>query len=235
MFTRKLGAAIIAHAAAGSTSLRQVLAGSIQEIARLHPECDLTRAGTPSAAVAILRLDSEQLRYLVLGDVTVVLDIDGEITTISDQRRSASTARERAEVDRYPIGSHEKTAALIGMKHAELAARNTQGGYWIAAADSTVTKHAITGKVPTSAVKQLAMLTDGVARYVDLFRIADWAAVLKVLRRSGPRWFVEKLVRPIEAADPQGVRYPRNRCSDDATVVFIELTGVTDTVDRHRI
>lgn len=89
-YTRKLGAAIIAHAAARSTPLRQVLTDSIRDVAALHSECDLTHPGTPSAAVAIVRLGSEHLHYLVLGDITVVLDIDDDITVISDQRISAS-------------------------------------------------------------------------------------------------------------------------------------------------
>lgn len=231
-YTRRLGAAIIAHAAARSTPLQQVLADAIRDVTVQHTECELTHPGTPSAAVAILQLDSEHLRYLVLGDVTVVLDIAGEITAVSDHRISASAARQRAEVDRHLIGSTEKATALIAMKHAELAARNTQGGYWIAAADPTAAKHAITGDVPIATVDRLAVLTDGAARYVDLFGISDWTGVLRTLSNSGPRWFLDHLVRPIEAADPLGVRYPRNKCFDDATAVFAELADAADAVDR---
>lgn len=227
-YTRKLGASIIARAAARSTPLRQVLADAIRDVTVLHPECDLTHPGTPSAAVAIVRLDPEELRYLVLGDVTVVLGVNGLVTAVSDQRISASAPRERTEADRHSIGSPEKATALIAMKHAELAARNTQGGYWIAAADPTAADHSITGEVPMSAVERLAMVTDGAARYVDLFGLADWATVLKVLSRSGPRGFINRLVRPIEVADPLGVRYPRNKCSDDATAVIAEFAGVPD-------
>lgn len=230
-YTRKLGAAIIAHAATQSRPLRQVLADAIHDVAMLHPECDLTHPGTPSAAAAIVRLDSGQLRYLVLGDVTVVLDIDGEITVVSDQRISDSAVLERAEVDRHLIGSPEKASALIVMKHAELAARNTPGGYWIAAADPTAATHATTGEAQVSTVKRLAILTDGAARYVDLFGHADWTDVLEVLSGVGPQWFLEKLVRPVEAADPLGVRYPRNKCSDDATAVFVELARVATAAD----
>lgn len=222
-YTRKLGASIIAHAAARSTPLRQVLADAIGDVAGLHPECDLTHPGTPSAAAAIVHLSGDLLRYLVLGDVTVVLDTDGEVSVVSDQRVGASAAPQRAEVDRYLIGSAEKASALVAMKHAELAARNTGGGYWIAAADPKATKHAVTGDVPIGTIRRLAVLTDGAARYVDLFGAADWTTALDVLSRCGPRWFIDKLVRPVEAADPLGSRYPRNKCSDDATAVFAEL------------
>lgn len=229
-YTRELGTAIIAHAAARSTPLREVLAAAIRDVTMLHPECDLTHPGTPSAAVGIVRLDSEQVRYVVLGDVTVVLDVDGEVTAVSDQRISESAARERAEVDRHLIGSREKATALISMKYAELAGRNTEGGYWIAAADPTAANHAITGEARMSTVQRLAILTDGAARYVDLFHLADWTSVLEMLSRSGPRRFLEKFVRPIELADPLGARYRRNKCSDDATVVFAQLAEVVGPI-----
>lgn len=221
-YARKLGASIIGNAASRSIPLTEVLAESIRDVAALHKDsCDLSHPGSPSAGVAIARLDGGELRYLVLGDVTVVLDTADGVTAISDQRISASAAEERAEVDRHPIGSQEKAAALIPMKLAELAARGEE--YWVAAAEPSSVQHSITGSLPMESVRRLAVLTDGAARWVDLFRAGGWDSVLGVLARNGPGWFIQRLVRPIEQADPLGVRYPRNKVSDDATVVFAEL------------
>lgn len=186
-YTRKLGAAIITHAATRATPLRLVLADAIREVASLHENCDLRHPGTPSAAVGIVRLDGDQLRYLILGDVTVVLGTIEGSTVVSDQRISASALAERAEVDRHLIGTPQKAAALIEMKHAELARRNTPDGYWIAAADPVAAGRAITGEVQMSEVRRLAVLSDGAARYVDAFKLADWPAVLDTLSRIGPR------------------------------------------------
>lgn len=220
-YTRKLGAAIIGNAASRSTPLDQVLADAIRDVAALHPGCALDHPGTPSAGVAIVRLDGPALRYLVLGDVTVALDTIDGVAVVSDQRISTSAAAERAEVDRHPIGSETKAAALVTMKHAELAARGQE--YWVAAADPSAVQHAITGSAPLGDVHRLAVMTDGAARWVDLFRAGGWGAALGALARTGPEWFIQRLVRPIEQADPLGVRYPRNKVSDDATVVFAEL------------
>lgn len=222
-YTRKLGASIIGNAASRSVPLTEVLAESIRDVAAMHPRCDLRHAGTPSAGVAVVRLNSDELRWLVLGDVTVVLDTRDGITAISDQRISAAAAKERAEVDRYPIGSEQKATALVAMKHAELAARGRE--YWVAAADPSAVRHALTGSVPMSEVRRLAVLTDGAARWVDLFRAGRWDSVLQLLARSGPDWFLRHLVRSIEEHDPLGTRYPRNKVSDDATIVFAELAA----------
>lgn len=222
-FARKLGAAILSGAAVRTTPLPDVLADAIHEVAELHPECDLTHPGTPSAGVAIVRLEGGVLRWLVLGDVTVVLDTttDG-IVTVSDQRISASATPQRAEADRHLIGTAEKAAALVAMKHVELAARNTTDGYWIAAADPTAVEHAITDEIPVDTVPRLAVLTDGAARYVDMFGLGKWDAALDAIGKQGPRAFTQ-LVRRAEESDPLGAVYPRNKTSDDATVVFVEL------------
>lgn len=226
-YTRKLGSAIVAGVAVSTDLTPTLLWEAIDDVALRHRHtCDLSNPGTPSAAVGVVRCDGDMLRYLVLGDVTVVMETAEGVTVVSDQRISASAAAERAEVDRYLIGSPEKAAALVAMKHAELAARNTAGGYWIAAAAPVAADHALTGEVPLSEVRRLAVFTDGAARYVDLFGRGTWSDVLMMLAGSGPQWFIERLVRPGEAADPLGVRFPRNKCSDDASVVFAQLAAI---------
>jgi hypothetical protein len=217
-YARHLGAALIANASQ-RTDLSAALADAIDHVAGLHPDCDLDHAGTPSAAVAIVRDEGDVMRYLVLGDVSVVFDTgEDQPLVISDNRVSHTAASERAEADQWPIGSPEKGAALLRMKHGELAARNQPGGYWIAASDPDAAHHALVGSVPKSSLRQLAVLSDGAARGVALFEILTWRAVMELLERSGPL-AVLSMVRDAESRDPLGLLYPRNKAVDDATAV----------------
>jgi hypothetical protein len=76
------------------------LATAIREVAGQHKECDLVHPATPAAAVAVLRTDGRSLEYLVLGDVTVVLDgVDG-LQIIVDDRVAATAAEHRQEAAR---------------------------------------------------------------------------------------------------------------------------------------
>lgn len=216
-FAAQLGEAIKDHAFLGLTG---ALAAAISWTAERHRgTCDLSHPGTPSAAVAIVQVDGDVLRYLVLGDVTVVIDADSGLRVVSDQRVSQTAPVERAAADAMLATDPGKTATLVRMKRAELAARNVPGGYWIAAADPTAAQHAITGAVPLSDVRQVAALSDGAARAVDLFGLYDWTGVLDVLRDAGPDELIRQ-VRAVEASDPEGVRWPRNKISDDATAVY---------------
>jgi hypothetical protein len=105
------------------------------------------------------------------------------------------------------------------MKRAELAARNRSGGFWAATSDPAVVENAIIGQVPVSEVVQLAVLTDGAARITTAFDLLDWQQTFDLLGRAGPTELVRR-VRAAESADPDGPRWPRNKVSDDATVVY---------------
>ncbi|MEU4360307.1 hypothetical protein [Promicromonospora sp. NPDC023987] len=196
------------------------LAAAIQRTADLHRDtCDLTHPGTPSAAVAIVHVAGDALRYLVLGDVTVVMETASGIRVTSDQRVSQTASAERAVADAMAATDPEKPAALVRMKHAELAARNVPDGYWVATTDPDAARHAMTGEVQLEEVRQVAVLSDGAARVVDLFGIHDWPGVLELLQYRGPEALIRE-VRAAEASDPEAKRWPRNKISDDATVAY---------------
>jgi hypothetical protein len=200
----------------------EALTSAIKQTADLHrATCDLDHPGTPSAAVGIVQIDGEAVRYLVLGDVTIVFDATGSEIVATDDRVSKTAERERAAADALPAGSPEKDAALVRMKEAELAARNKPGGYWIAASDPAAADHALTGTAQLAEVRRLATMTDGAARVVDPFRLRDWGAVLDLLATGGPKALIDD-VRRAEASDPEGNRWPRNKISDDATVIYSE-------------
>jgi hypothetical protein len=221
-YASHLGPALSTFASNHDVSPANALRMAIHQVTTLHSECDLTHPGTPSAAVAILRIGNDVLEYLVLGDISVVLDgVDG-IQVITDDRVDLAARVEREGADRYPIGSPEKQEALVRMKHAELAARNRPGGYWVAAADSNVVTEVLAGKVQLDGLGRVAVLTDGGARMVRLFGLLDWPDLLDLLDRFGPEEVIRR-TRAAEAADPEGQRWPRNKRSDDATIVYAPL------------
>ena len=197
----------------------------------LHADtCDLSDPAAPSAAAAIVRVEDDTIRYLVLGDVTVVADVSNEVVVISDDRVSHTALDQRREADSHLIGTPEKTAAMQRMKKDELAAKNMSGGYWIAGSDPAAPEHAITGEWRTSDVARLAVMTDGSARIVNLFRRANWRGTLDLLKADGPERLISD-VRRIENADSDGRRYPRNKKSDDASAVYavLKLDIATET------
>ncbi|SBW21050.1 hypothetical protein FDG2_1876 [Candidatus Protofrankia californiensis] len=218
-YVNKLGAALVDGAFEQSQPLPDVLVEGIRRVATQHPQCDLTHPGTPSAGVAMLRLRADVLEYLVLADTTVVIEAGHEPHVVTDNRVAAVAAQERAEARRLPFGSPARDKALREAKRTEQKARNRPGGFWVAAADPTAAEHTIAGAVPMAQVDRFAVLTDGAARCVDTFDLLTWTDLLDVLDKAGPAELIRQ-VRAAEAVDPDGRRWPRNKNSDDATVVY---------------
>lgn len=219
-FARHLAASTVQHAEQDPYS---ALAEGIRETANAHRlTCDLENIGTPSAAVAIASVQPEDIDFLALGDVTVVVETVNGIDLVVDDRVGKTALPERALADSYPHGSPEKAAALVRMKQAELAARNRDGGFWVAMNDPGVVDHAVTWSVRRAEMKRFAILSDGAARLVDPFAAVDWPAALELLASDGPSALIDR-VRTAERADPAAVKWPRNKISDDATVVYAEF------------
>ncbi|MFE6865601.1 protein phosphatase 2C domain-containing protein [Kitasatospora sp. NPDC057692] len=220
-FVGTLGAALHRRAADRRTGLADCLAGAIRQTARAHAaDCDLANPLTPSAAVAVARTRADRWEWLVLADCTVALRLDEEgVRTVSDHRVSDVTTAQRAalaaEVDR--LGPAERAAVLA---RAQRRVMNTPRGYWAAAADPAAAAQALTGSVPLARLRAAALLTDGAARPVDDFAVCDWPDLLAELEDHGPRRIIAR-TRELERSDPDGLRWPRTKCHDDATAVLL--------------
>ena len=219
-FVEHIAGALVKHS---ELSPADALAAAITETAAAHREtCDLEHPGTPSAAVAIAQVHGGMLRYLVLGDVTLVIDTTDGLHVITDDRVNSTATAERTAADALPDGSPEKTAALIRMKHAELAARNVPGGLWVAAADPDVVSHSLTGEIPLGNIRRAILLTDGATRAVTPFGLYGWPGIFSVVASEGPGGLIKR-VRIAENADPAASQHSRNKIHDDATVAVIDL------------
>lgn len=201
-FVRHLGTRILQDAEIGEP-LADALWYGIRRVADVHREkCDLASLGSPSAAVAILRVNGGVAEYLVLADTTIAVETADDIKVISDDRVSASVAG----VSRTASGA----GALIAERRAEH--RNRPGGYWVAASDPDAAGHALTGEIED--VRRGAVMTDGAAAIRDMI-LTPWSAVL-----GYPAARLISRVRAAEQADPDRVRVPRWKVSDDATAVM---------------
>lgn len=214
-FVTELGEAIMRYVADPATALPAALEAAIGDVAALHAgTCDLRHPWTPAAAVAALRVTAGAVEFLVLGDCVIVLDTWTAIDVVTDDRL---TELDRAA--RAPGAPHELREHLDdGFQRL----RNRPGGYWIASALPAAARHAIGGTLPRTGVRSAALLTDGASRLVEPFRAGSWARLLAMLEDSGPEEVIA-VVRQVEAADPDGRRWPRGKVHDDATAAFCLL------------
>ncbi|MDI3404557.1 protein phosphatase 2C domain-containing protein [Streptomyces cavernicola] len=226
-FTARLGGAL--GELSGSRrdlGLREVLAAAIARTADAHGQtCDLSHPRTPQATVVLVRWDEEKVEHLVLSDSALLVEeADGAVRPVLDERLGALPPhidRLRAAVRALPEGSPERAAAAREYVTGVEALRNTEGGFFTAAADPDVARRAVCGTRPRAEVRSLAALTDGATRWVEKFGAGSWAECLALLRKAGPQELIDR-VRALENADPAGRSAPRGKVHDDAAVVFVE-------------
>ncbi|MFJ6439288.1 hypothetical protein [Streptomyces sp. NPDC091649] len=208
-FTARLGGALVELSGyRPDLSLTEVLASAISRTADAHRStCDLSHARTPQATVVLARWDGRVVEHLVLSDSVLLLEsLDGTVRAVLDDR-----------LDRLPPGS------LASDEIADATVRNKEGGFFTAAADPSVAARAVTGTTPVAGVQSLAALTDGAARWTEVFGEGDWADALGLLRKAGPQGLIDR-VRELELADVRAgrVRLGRRKTHDDATALLVE-------------
>ncbi|MFB8747510.1 protein phosphatase 2C domain-containing protein [Streptomyces parvulus] len=209
-FTARLGGALTELTVSlPDVPLADALSRAIARTSAAHAEtCDLSHPRTPQATVVLARWSPARVEYLVLSDSALLVEgPDGAVSTVLDDRL--------ARLPRSALA----TDAMI-----DAGLRNKEGGFFTAAADPSVAARAVTGVLPRDAVRTLAALTDGAARWVEKFREGDWADCLALLRKQGAQALVDR-VRDLERTDAAGGRahLGRSKTHDDATVVYAEL------------
>ncbi|WP_047870897.1 protein phosphatase 2C domain-containing protein [Nocardiopsis sp. RV163] len=199
-YTRRLGALLLAGADAG-VPLREALADAIATASALHAHtCDLANQESPSATVVVVRVGSDALEYLVLSDSVLLVEGADGVRVLTDTRLDDL----RADLARR--GSP---------RDAIRAYRNVPGGFWTAGAHPRAAEEALTGTLPLG---RFTAMTDGASRVVDLFGDLDWGQAFSLVSDKGPRALLDR-VRELESADPDRLRHPRGKGSDDATVL----------------
>lgn len=200
----------------GDRSLSALLAEAIEEVTDHHRNtCDVTDPISPSATVAVLRVSGGQsggqsgghVEYLVLGDSFLVLDrAHGEPLVVSDPREVIISGEYEPALE-AAADSNEHQRLLRDLR----AHRNRRGGFWVAKDDPRAADEAITGSCPISELTGAALLSNGAARIVDPFRLADWPEVLDVSASCGPAEIIRRVrqeeVRLSVAADDATIAY----------------------------
>ncbi|MFI5736113.1 hypothetical protein ACIA49_38725 [Kribbella sp. NPDC051587] len=216
-----------AHVRDNGRTLAAVLSTAIGATADAHADtCDPRHPGTPSSTVVILRARDSSLEWLVLGDATLVVETPAGIRVVCDDRLFRTNKDLRERVLTTTADDPQRPGRISALVDAQRNYRNSDNGFWVAAADPAAAHQALAGTedLPAGSTWRAALLTDGASAAVDTYHLTDWQGLLDLLDGAGPNALLES-VRKIEADDPTAQRYPRIKRSDDATVAY--LTGAS--------
>ena len=106
------------------------------------------------------------------------------------------------------------------------ASRNRYNGggseVWVFAPQAACAAHATSHTLQAPRGSRLLLATDGFLALVTDYERYDAKGLIAAVSERGLTALMDEL-RAVEADDPDGVRYPRFKQSDDATALFVEV------------
>jgi hypothetical protein len=195
-----------------------------------HP--DVPRYAWPLSAFAMLHASQTGFTFYGLGDSCVFLLSEDGTASIHMAIPDAFT-REQAHAQSHiartggitkgggALGNAETLAAL--RKHRE--SQNTAGGIWTLGLVPEAADHLVSEDLPITGKAHAIVCSDGFADLVVLYAAYDAASLVRAALGKGIGPMIEELRRFERETDPEGLRYPRFKQSDDTTAILVELTA----------
>jgi len=177
------------------------------------------------ASLMLVSIGDNTLEAVWLGDCSAIVRMpDVEPKILGDAVESR--ARERQRVADMASSHGLKPAAKVARQEflPELRAKrnlvNTAEGAWLFAPDPKCAKHVRTTRTTVASGAVILLATDGFLALVSDYERYTPASLFAAAENNGLASLGAEL-RAIEAADPEGVRYPRFKENDDATAIIM--------------
>ena len=127
----------------------------------------------PSAAIAIFRLSGLGMEYFVLGDFSIIVNIDDKINIITsrDLEKFDNQSKQilKAVATENNINVIDAVPLVENVLIKQRLLKNTVNGYWILSDDTKAVNYAICGTI-TSKIKQIVVVSDGFSQVYELFK-----------------------------------------------------------------
>lgn len=191
------------------------------------PVAAMDPLAVPSATLALAVVGEDAVELLGLGDSPLLaLMRDGSLLVSTDEVLEELDGRAVALMAERDGGrglsGPERRRLVDDVVRANRLLRNAPDGYWCLDPTGAGLSHLRSVVLPRADVVAVAGMTDGLWRAFDLFGVADAAAELAALTPARTRAILARL-RELEDADPDHLRFPRLKRSDDASLFWIGL------------
>ncbi|MFY9297460.1 MAG: protein phosphatase 2C domain-containing protein, partial [Limnochordia bacterium] len=207
--------------------LHQVTAELSAEYTRYLSNAKPDPLAAPSASLSIFRLRGEVIELFQLGDcLSIVTEINGRIETFLDD---AVSKLDNAVIQHVLDVSRRKnisfSEALVygqDMLIQNRNKRNTPDGYWVLDLSGVGIQHAVTRRFPTDEIHSLAVMSDGFAEIVSLYKLYDHQSLMKRMEECSLESLCDELFK-VQAQDLTMEKYPRLKFRDDASAAWCRV------------
>lgn len=182
-------------------------------------------AEIPTATLSLVRRTGQGLECFVLGDSPLWIEDGDRLREVVDPQFAGGDARVLRRWHELRAQGSTAEAAYAELLEAQVRnrrTRSTEDGLWILGGSAQAAQHAHVELIPGAEPRRVCLLTDGLERVVDPFRITDRRGLFEALQTGSAAPLAQRL-RGLEREDPRRVRAPRMTVHDDITGMAITL------------
>ncbi|HXJ01898.1 MAG TPA: hypothetical protein VNH44_11780 [Micropepsaceae bacterium] len=219
-----------AHAEAGEGTIRDWLraaaADTEKSFGALRRRPPVENYEIAYASAVMVSSDEDGLRVLWFGDcAALLLRADGTLALLGDTMDKRESERARVERLVKPGGPGPAAAGVRDeFLPALRAARNrvNTADEWLFAPDVACADHAKEARVAVTPGSRLLLASDGFLALASDYERYTLETLFAATAARGLAPLGEEL-RAIEATDPDGLKFPRFKRSDDATALLLAI------------
>lgn len=185
----------------------------------------------PVAGFQMVRVEDDALVTHGLGDCRLfLLDDNGMAFETSAMRQAAEAEREGARMALAHTGGFsayqalaEEPAVRDELRRRRAAYNTSSSGIWTLGIEPEAGKHLASEPLHPALPACGLLCSDGFAALVDQYQRYNAGEFVAAARETGLSTLLDELRRIERVEDPDGMKYPRFKMSDDATAVLFEI------------
>lgn len=215
-----------------SKDIKEIIKNAIKEVKEKYSKYDgfndLEEIDYPCAALALLRFNSKELEYYVIGDCTLIYSQENEsIKEIVDRKLiglEENILRKMCEVSKVNNISVLDARKLCNDEVISVRKlKNKLNGYWILEFNEDVVDRGLYNKISINGEISICITSDGFSQFYDTFNLAqDYKVFINLLKESNVEDIFNTLYEEQEK-DSNCNDYPRLKKRDDTSIIYFEL------------
>ncbi|WP_111928043.1 protein phosphatase 2C domain-containing protein [Clostridium tertium] len=215
-----------------SKDIKEIIKNAIKEVKEKYSKYDgfndLEEIDYPCAALALLRFNSKELEYYVIGDCTLIYSQENEsIKEIVDRKligleeNILRKMREVSKVNNISVLDARRFCNDEVISVRKL--KNKLNGYWILEFNEDAVDRGLYNKISINGEISICITSDGFSQFYDTFNLAeDYKAFINLLKESNVEDIFNTLYEEQEK-DSNCNDYPRLKKRDDTSIIYFEL------------
>lgn len=213
-------------------SLKDIMKSAIREVKESYIVYDgyknLDEVDYPCAAIALVRFNSKELEYYVMGDCTLIYkEKDDNAVEIVDKR--IIELEEKILDSMVKVSKEKKVSILEARKYCDNEVldvrrmKNRSNGYWILELNEEAVDNGLYGKIAISKEASITLTSDGFSQYYDTFNLAEgYSEFINIVKETNIDDLYNNLYLSQEE-DSKCNSYPRLKKRDDSSIIYFEV------------